>query len=254
MVRVGGIGAATARHPNGGSETAARPTQQLLTRWAAMSTETSSKRWSIVFPVKGSTEAKSRLGHNSRADLARSFALDAVEAALTCEAVAQVLVVTADQVTANAHADLGALVVCDPGEGLNAALRVGASAAAPDAPCALLLADLPCLRPADLLHTLLLCEALFAEGAQQVTVPDAEGTGTVLLAAGHPAALQPHFGAGSAASHAAQARVLIDVAPSVRRDVDIDAQLHEALRLGVGPRTRAVLASSPWLAPTTATG
>jgi 2-phospho-L-lactate guanylyltransferase len=197
--------------------------------------------WAVVLPVKGGADAKSRLEHPARAELARAFALDAVTAVLACEAVAQVVVVTADAAVAREHTVLGAHVVTDPGTGLVDALRAGASAAPAHQPCALLLADLPALRPEDLGTALAACRALLNDGAAQVVVPDADGTGTVLLAAARPDRLRPAFGSGSAVAHAETAHVLTDVSDRLRRDVDTDAHLEAAVALGVGERTAAVL-------------
>lgn len=197
--------------------------------------------WTVVLPVKGGADAKTRLEHPARTALARAFALDAVTAVLACPAVAQVLVVTADDDVAAEHRALGARVVTDPGTGLLAALRAGTSAAPAHGPCALLLADLPALRPDDLALALSRCGALLAGGADQVVVPDADGTGTVLLAAARRELLRPAFGARSAAVHAAHAHVLTAVPDGLRRDVDTDAHLRAAVALGVGERTAAVL-------------
>lgn len=199
-------------------------------------------RWTVVLPVKGGRGAKSRLAHDDRSELARAFALDAVEAVLASPVVARVVVVTGHDPTARAHADLGATVVTDPGGGLVAALLAGAGAGAPDAACALLLADLPTLRPDDVTTTLRACGRLLAGGAPQVTVPDTDGDGTVLLAAARPGLLQPRFGPGSARAHAACAEVLDDAPARLRRDVDDHAHLVAAVALGVGRRTAAVLA------------
>lgn len=205
-------------------------------------------RWTVVLPVKGGPGAKTRLGHPARTDLAGAVALDTVAAVLACPLVSRVLVVTADAQVAVAHGALGAQVVPDPGDGLTTALAAGAAAAAvagaaTDSPCALLLADLPSLRPEDLGDALAACAGLLAAGVQQVTVPDADGTGTVLLAAGSAAALRPRFGPGSAAAHAVEAAVLTAAPERVRRDVDTAEHLADAVRLGVGPRTAAVLAA-----------
>lgn len=205
--------------------------------------------WTVVLPVKGGPAAKSRLDHPARDVLARAMALDAVEAVLACDRVGLVLVVTADPGTAAAHSALGAQVVADPGGGLDDAVAAGLAAAvgqAPHRPCALLLADLPALQPADMAVALDACGRLLGRDApsadHQVTVPDADGTGTVLLAAAGPARLRPRFGTGSAAAHAADALVLTGAPDRLRRDVDTSAHLVEAVRLGVGPRTARALA------------
>ncbi|MFC3688274.1 2-phospho-L-lactate guanylyltransferase [Aquipuribacter hungaricus] len=213
-------------------------------------------RWTVVLPVKGGTMAKSRLRHPARAGLAAAVALDTTAAVAACPRVRRVLVVTGDAATAAAHVALGAEVVADPGGGLAAALAAGALAAGTSAgaaaagqsptdpgPCALLLADLPALRPDDLAQALQACEDALAAGADQVTVPDADGTGTVLLAAASPRDLRPRFGPGSAAAHAATSVVLVAAPARLRRDVDTAEHLAEAEVLGVGPRTAAVLAA-----------
>jgi 2-phospho-L-lactate guanylyltransferase len=100
---------------------------------------------------------------------------------------------------------------------------------------AVLTGDLPALRPAELGDAL-------GRVAARSFVPDAPGTGTVLLAAVAGVALDPHFGVGSAAAHAASgAERIAGDWPSLRRDVDTVADLRAVLTLGVGPHTRAVL-------------
>lgn len=201
--------------------------------------------WTVVLPVKGGPAAKSRLGHPARSDLADAVALDTVAVVLGARAVRRVLVVTGDPTTAAAHRALGADVVPDPGQGLDGALAAGAAAASPAGPCALLLADLPALRPEDLDAALGTCLRALLAGAGQVTVPDADGTGTVLLAAARPEDLRPAFGTGSARAHARTSVVLADAPARLRRDVDTAVHLALAAELGLGPRTAAVLAAAP---------
>jgi len=194
-------------------------------------------------PVKGGPGAKSRLEHPAREQLARAFALDAVTAALACPVVGRVIVVTADDDVAHDHAALGATTARDPGLGLAAALLAGREAAPAEAPCGLLLADLPCLRSEDLVLALAECRRLLDDGGPQVSVPDADGQGTVLLAAAHPARLRPAFGGASAQAHALTSVVLGDAPARLRRDVDTAQHLREATALGLGPRTATVLAA-----------
>ena len=84
-------------------------------------------------------------------------------------------------------------------------MGTGLAACAPGRRAAVLLADLPSLRPQDLDATLRAVGALLdaAPDARQVVVPDAEGTGTVLLAARRPDEIRHAFGTGSAARHEA---------------------------------------------------
>ena len=207
-------------------------------------------QWRVLLPVKGTAGAKSRLDVApgvSRTDLARAMALDAVTAVLACPEVAEVLVVTSDPMTADAVLRAGAEVEPDPGSGLGAAIDHGVAvlAARGDGPLAVLLADLPALRPDDLTAALTACAAY-----PSAYVPDAEGSGTVLLAAVRPDRLRPSFGAGSAARHDRVAHRLDLDRPRLRRDVDVQDSLRAAIALGVGPRTSAALAAADarWLA------
>jgi len=178
------------------------------------------------------------------------------------------IVVTADPDTADWAGSTGATVVAEsvPGAGLGAAIRDGLAAA--HGPCAVLLGDLPALRPDDLQLALdaaarRLSATLELAGARpagalttgarpepaggslppMVFVPDAEGSGTVLLAAEQPLALNHAFGPGSAREHARRGAVRLDLdLPRLRRDVDTEADLRAAVLLGCGPRTTARLA------------
>ncbi|WP_145908142.1 2-phospho-L-lactate guanylyltransferase [Kitasatospora viridis] len=206
-----------------------------------------SPSWSLVLPVKQLQRAKTRLApfagaHRPR--LALAFALDTVSAALDCPAVARVLVVCQDARAGAALASLGALVLADePGGGLNDALSHGAAHARrlhPDAPLAVLSADLPALRPAELARVL---GAVPAAG--RAFLADAPGIGTTLLACSPGRPLAPAFGGASRQRHAAggATELALPDVPSVRRDVDTADDLAEALALGVGPHTRAVAAA-----------
>ncbi len=194
--------------------------------------------WQLVLPVKGTDRAKTRLTVAegvSRPALARAMALDTLAAALACPTVRTVLVVTSDDEVASAARAAGARVEADPGQGLNAAIRRGL-ALTDDEPVAVLLGDLPALRPDDLAEALAACAGLGA-----AFVPDAEGTGTVLLTADRPADVDPAFGSGSAARHGERARRLDLDLPRLRRDVDVAEALHAAVALGVGPLTARAL-------------
>lgn len=209
--------------------------------------------WSIVVPVKRPELAKTRLAGAAgthRPDLARAFAADTVTAALACPMVDEVVVVTDDTESARELVRLGATVISDtPDAGLNAALRHGAESVAerrPYSPVAALSADLPALRPDELATTL---EA--AAGYDVSFIADAHGIGTTVYAVRHAARFDPRFGGRSRAAHRAAGAVELDVAavPSVRRDVDTGVDLYDAIRLGVGPRTKEMVArlDESWL-------
>ncbi|ANJ09686.1 2-phospho-L-lactate guanylyltransferase [Streptomyces parvulus] len=204
-------------------------------------------QWTLVVPVKPLARAKSRLSDTAddgvRPGLALAFALDTVAAALACQAVADVAVVTDDARAGRELAALGAAVVRDePRGGLNAALAHGSAAvraARPGTPVAALNADLPALRPAEL------ARVLAAAGKfTRAFLPDAAGIGTTLLTAAPGTELSPAFGPDSRLRHRASGAVELSLGAvdSVRQDVDTGGDLRTALALGVGPRTAAVAA------------
>ena len=205
---------------------------------------TEAGRWCLVVPVKRLALAKTRLASvagRHRADLALAFALDTVEAALGCDLVRAVVVVTDDRNAAMAVAGLGALVVGDePDAGLNPALVHGAAIARvahPDCGVGALSADLPALRLGELSSAL-----AEAAGHDVSFVRDAAGDGTTLLLARAGVAFEPLFGAGSARLHAGAGAVeLAGDLPSLRLDVDTERDLAVAAALGLGPRSRAVV-------------
>ncbi|ANS80632.1 hypothetical protein SGUI_3236 [Serinicoccus hydrothermalis] len=210
--------------------------------------------WRLVLPVQRAERAKTRLlapDGVSRPELARAIALDTLDAVCRALPPERVTVVTDDAGAAGRARELGAVVVPDPGAGLDAAIGRGLEDAArragalegadgdlPGGGWAVLLGDLPALRPEDLRAALARCGE-----HERAVVPDAEGQGTVLLTStrGIP---RPQFGAGSAARHAVDATLLELDLPRLRRDVDRVEDLREALRLGVGARTRALLGST----------
>jgi 2-phospho-L-lactate/phosphoenolpyruvate guanylyltransferase len=222
--------------------------------------------WRLVVPVKGGAGAKSRLHPPrgvTRSALASAIARDCLTAACAALPEGRVHVVTSDEAVTAYAERLGAAVVPDPGRGLNEAVRVGVRAAAgaaaghgawwfgpagrpgrvggpvPGEGVGVLLGDLPALRPSDLE------QALTAAAAHpRALVPDADGTGTVLLTAvGAP--LEPAFGVDSAARHTAAGHRRLDLdLPRLRTDVDDDRTLRAALALGVGRATLAALAGA----------
>jgi 2-phospho-L-lactate guanylyltransferase len=198
--------------------------------------------WTAVIPVKSLGAAKSRLrgavADSRHEELALAMVRDTVAAVSACAAVGDVLVVTDDPAAAAAVTALGARAVPDrSAAGLNAAMRFGADAVAGLARRrAVLTGDLPALRPGEL------GEALAAAGPARSFVADAAGTGTVLLTAGVGTALDPRFGAGSAAAHAASAaRPLTGLWPGLRQDVDTAGDLRTVLALGAGEHTCGLL-------------
>ena len=199
--------------------------------------------WHLVLPLKGGPRAKSRL--RGGPELARAIAQDCLDAVLRCAAVGRVLVITADAETAHWAARAGAATVPEsrPGAGLIAAVLDGIGAVpAGGGPIGVLLADLPALRPEDLAAGLAAAARALDRhpDAPMAAVPDAEGSGTVLLTARSSADLDPAFGPDSLAEHLRRAAVPVDIdLPRLRRDVDTPDDLCAALAMGAGPRTTA---------------
>jgi len=199
-------------------------------------------QWSLIVPVKRLEVAKTRLAVDveARADLAIAMAYDTVSVALTCEEVAEVVVVTDDERANRMLAGVGARVIPDvPDAGLNAALHHGAASASARW-LAAVSSDLPALRPDDLARVL-----RAAAGHRQAVVADIQGAGTTVYTATELAEFVPSYGAESHSAHLRNGAIdLTSVASeSVRRDVDTLEALRGAVALGVGPATEKALAS-----------
>jgi 2-phospho-L-lactate guanylyltransferase len=197
--------------------------------------------YALLIPVKDSRSVKTRLGvgdDGQRARLMTAFAQDSISAAAAVTAL-EVYVVGDVETLGDLVHDLGITVLPDEGEGdLNQALvRAAARLEERGLGVAVMLADLPCLRTADL-------AAAFEQADGRSFVADAAGTGTTLLIAPSGTELDPRFGTGSAARHrdsgATQVGTGLD---SLTLDVDTTADLETALNYGVGVHTAQVAAS-----------
>jgi 2-phospho-L-lactate guanylyltransferase len=193
----------------------------------------------LLVPVKPLAQAKTRLrgaagaAAPAHARLALALARDTIAAAAGASTVRRVLAICSDELVRAALAEDGVEAVPDePAAGLNPALRHGErELRADDAAAAVgvLPADLPALRPAELDAAVLAALA----GGGRAFCPDRAGSGTTLLLAAPGHALDPRFGAGSAAAHrAAGASELTGDWPGLRCDVDTGADLAVARRLG----------------------
>lgn len=136
-------------------------------------------------------------------------------------------------------------LVADPGGGLNAAIAAGL-AVATEPLRAVMLGDLPSLRPADLDDALAQARrrearALPTRAPQPLVVADGDGTGTTLLA--HARAELLRFGPDSFSRHlsAGAAPLDVPVSSTLRHDVDTATHLAGARALGLGPRTARLL-------------
>jgi len=207
--------------------------------------------WIAVVPVKAFPAAKSRLDTVpplERAGLAQAMALDTLAAITTTPQITSTVVVQdgdMDFPTGNWQ------VITGPGAGLNAAIALAARSIArresPSYAIAVITADLPCL-DAESLSSILDS----AERFPLSLVSDTCGTGTTMLLARDgsliPDTVQPQFGHHSCAAHVASGAVNLGnqhetsrrALNRARRDVDTAVDLWDALRIGVGPHTRAI--------------
>ena len=210
-------------------------------------------RTAAVLPVKSFGHAKQRLdatiGHPDRSELVAAMLGDVLAAMNAVADRADLIVVTAEQRAAEAARAAAAHVVDDPVErGQSAAAARGVRAAIARGAHRVLLVpgDCPMLEPGELGRLL--------DGfpdAGLVIVPDRHGSGTNALLIAPPNAIDPSFGPGSFARHAALGAaaglaVRVAHAPSLELDVDTASDLAAlrarlAARPDAAPRTRALL-------------
>lgn len=201
-------------------------------------------RWTVLVPIRG-VLGKSRLpqgvGGHPRSDWVVAMAHDTVTAVARAGLVERVVVVLGEPFDELASR-LGALssvelTVQASGEDLNSSLTTVASRFE-GRPVAVVLGDLPCLRPADL------DEVLLAAAAGPVVVADADRAGSVMIAdpASPPA---PRFGQGSLAAHLGGGYRELTAPLRLRRDVDTEVDLRSAIGLGLGEATAALASGWP---------
>jgi 2-phospho-L-lactate guanylyltransferase len=205
--------------------------------------------WHVLIPIKPPPEAKSRLRtpgspHQRHARLVLAIQRDTIDAVVVAQEssslIAAVYLVTSSPELDAPWPDSISLLP-DPGGGLNVALATSAASIAERHPAdgvVALVADLPALRPHDLLDAL---KQAAASGGRTF-VADREGTGTTMLAAAAGCPLAPAFGSDSASRHRASGADELDAAISLRSDVDTPTDVRWCLQLGVGSRTAAVAA------------
>jgi len=199
-----------------------------------------------VLPIKAFGRAKSRLSARAdRAALAEAMAADVLDALGRSAAVEAIFVVSPGPPPGD---DLR--WVRDPrqaGHVAAARLGVGAAASAGFERVLLVPGDCPGLDPAEV-------DELLAEAPSPgvTLVPDRHGAGTNALVLCPPEAIDPSFGPGSFARHAACARAAglplrVASARSLLMDVDTPEDLEAlcaALPADAAPRTRRTIAGT----------
>ncbi len=200
-------------------------------------------RWTVVLPVKSLGIAKSRLAAGEVGpSIARAFLLDTLAAVGACPTVSRVVIATHDEEVAGIGRDHGCEVFDDTASpGINAAAATAALGMRP--PVAVLVSDLPCLTP-DALSAVLDVAIDYDESF----LADAAGTGTTMWLTTDSVGVRSHFGTESAQAHRAAGAIDLvhafgakSAIAAARRDVDTDADLRDALALGVGRHTRTAI-------------
>jgi 2-phospho-L-lactate guanylyltransferase len=219
-------------------------------------------RTAAILPVKRFSAAKSRLGASGVAEtlrqrLARAMVTDVLHALAQTDSIERTIVVTREPTLVELAAEHGALLLADTAEaGQSAAVALGVQRALAEGIERVLCipGDCPALDPAEL-DALLAAADVRADrddvSAEVTIVPDRHGAGTNGLLLTPPDAIEPAFGPGSCARHAALANVAgarcqVEHPASLLLDVDTGADLAALQdRLGAtraaAVRTRAVL-------------
>ncbi len=206
-----------------------------------------------VLPIKTFARAKHRLAEAvdvpDRRALAEAMVGDVLQALAGVKGLDRLVVVTAEPRAASAARDAGADVVHDDdeaGQSAAAALGVDAALAAGAERALLVPGDCPALDPGEV-------DGLLSRQGRAgvVIVPDRHGSGTNALLLSPPGVIEPSFGPGSFARHAARAhaaQTVVRVAEvrSLGLDVDTPDDLQAlrdvlAARPNAAPRTRALL-------------
>jgi 2-phospho-L-lactate guanylyltransferase len=205
-----------------------------------------------ILPVKRFERAKQRLGgalsDGSRWALAEAMVTDVLVALRRAKKVDHVLVVTCEPRAESLALGWGADVVADREERSHSeAAMIGIREAVERGATRVLLVpgDCPSLDASEV-------DALLADGAGVIVVPDRHGTGTNALVLDPPDAIAPGFGPGSCErhverAHEADVEVEIRRTPSLTLDVDTGEDLEalqEALAASTGgaSHTRGMLA------------
>ena len=158
---------------------------------------------SLVILAKDPAQAKSRLGLSSAAArrVALLLAATTIRTAIAAERVGAVFVVTGDGDIARDAVALGAHQVPEPRPvGMNSAAALGRQYALrirPSSPVAIMVADLPIVRPAEINDAV----GEFLDTRRPLFVADHLGVGTTFVISGYRHSGATAFGPGSASLH-----------------------------------------------------
>jgi 2-phospho-L-lactate guanylyltransferase len=204
--------------------------------------DVSSGQWRVVICARPLAVAKSRLrplGEGARQAVALAMTRDVLEAACGVPSVTEMVLVSDDPFVSHTARAVGAVVLPDPGLGLNVAFLHGMGPGrSGDTWTAMLMADLPCLTSHALQRAL---DA--AARHHSAVVADRRGTGSTLLTTAPGRLARPRFGEGSLHQHVATGAAPIAAdEPRARCDVDTQEDLGTASDIGVGKYTAQVIA------------
>ena len=183
-------------------------------------------RLAAVVPVRSIAGGKARLAgvidDRTRKRLNAALLAHTLRLAADVPDCAATYVVSSDPEAGARAAAAGAVVVPDPGQGLNPAIAAACAAARRDGAdrIVVLPIDLPCARPADI-------AALAACPAAVAIAPDRHGQGTNALCLAAALPFETRFGADSLRAHIAAARRLgasLAIRPNPRLGLDIDTE------------------------------
>jgi 2-phospho-L-lactate guanylyltransferase len=206
-----------------------------------------------ILPVKSFAQAKQRLADElrpgTRRALVEAMFSDVLVALRRCPSIAEVIVISPDNVAQQIAGGYGAAVLDEQQSGHSPAALLGISHAVDRGARRVLVVpgDCPLLDPLEV-------EALLARRVRApsaLIVPDRHGTGTNALLLSPPDALEPAFGPGSCERHSQRARArgsepeVVEL-PSLALDVDTPEDLAElraqlATRHGGAAHTRGML-------------
>ncbi|MBS4754556.1 2-phospho-L-lactate guanylyltransferase [Nocardioides sp. zg-ZUI104] len=183
----------------------------------------------VVVPVKQLDAAKSRLSSDPglRRRMAVALCRSTLTVAARCASPERVFVLTRDEDVVDLAQQMGVGVLLDVGTDLNSALDAGLDVlrrTRPEATVAVLVADLPHLRPAELRRVLMTAQRSTAPRH----VPDRHGTGTTFVSLPPGRRLAMAFGGHSADRFARRGSVPIVAAPpGIRADLDTSDDLSD---------------------------
>ena len=203
--------------------------------------------WTAIIPIRSFTDGKTRLRtpQATTPSLIQAFADDVIHACSTCPEISRTVVVSPDpQVLALAQVRGCGILEEQGATGINEAITLARTNI--EGPVIAVLGDTPCITGEIL--TMVLDEARDHSASYSASfVADAAGVGSTMWCVQPPSSATSHFGHHSRAEHRAHGAAELgsgNASPAwarARRDVDTDIDLWDAIRLGLGPASSALL-------------